>query len=437
MSHATVPNLVQSLTPFAQPESQYTSYIPFRTLTARLIGSAPNFYPIISLSSSCINTHVGLFSPSFHSPSVDLRMCPISPSLRRTAFLVSSLTFDCAYCVAHAAAFGDMLQGSKESQICYNGKHPKDTVDPDAEHLTPAESAVIRLSVASAKRGFLPAETELKPLCMSVKELLGASGLEIIKGVISFAGCLNTLMDTLGVQLEEGAQQFAVEHFRKVAIDFKTGKHHNENVSEHQPTNTGGLLSNVYGVIDLTRAMISAMIYERTLYQGIPNNDDELNKWMKDQIGERLSQFFINIRGIGLKRAICFGIRENLMAPSESRCWSLKERCGLLYLYASKVGCQQMVDLAVHITENTEPCEQTVMQAFVEGKESAVWSEAMMNARRKVIEHLDMAASDSGSCTTSIMETCSPEQVVELAGFLSWLCYWRRNVLLFASDKLC
>lgn len=438
MSQPPTATLRRSLTPFAQPDSVYSSYIPFRTLTARLIGSAPSFYPIATLSPACINTHVALFSPSFHSPAVDLRLSPVSPSLRRTAFLVSSLTFDCAYCVAHAAAFGDMLRGSLEAQVCYTGMHPQDTLNPDAEHLATEEAATIRLAVAVAKRGPIPAESDLEPLCKHLKELLGSNGLETIKGVIAFTGCLNTLMDTLGVQLEEGAKLFAVQHFQKVDMDFKPGKHDIGTVSQPQSVDTSGVLSTFYGMLDLARAMISAKMFEAKLYQGIPSNGDDLNKWMEDKIGERLSGFFHNIKGVGLKRAVCFGLRENLLARSESRCWSLRERCGLLHLYGWKVGCQPMMDVAMHVSENAERCEVGAIQKLAEGEEeNGEWSQAMMIASKLLTGHFDVAERDSVHEIASIMETCPPEKVVELVGFLSWLCYWHRTVVLFGSDEIC
>ncbi|GAB0492631.1 hypothetical protein MMPV_003899 [Pyropia vietnamensis] len=207
----------------------------------------PSFYPILGLAPSALATHVGLFARYFGVPAVDMRTPgSLSPAHRRLAFLTASRVFGCDYCTAHACAFGDMFRGSSMSQAVrrrqrpLRGRRPRggdaagggsggggggdgggdgtdwrsdvdglvlDPQDPDA---TPTEVAILKYVTLAVMRPFPEARRpELSKAADALRAAIGRGAFETLRGVVSFAGALNSMTDVLGAVLEPGVQRVA------------------------------------------------------------------------------------------------------------------------------------------------------------------------------------------------------------------------------------
>jgi len=268
--------ITAALAPHAAPPSAYARYAPYLVMTARFLGEPPSFYPIMALGPAALATHVGLFARFFGVPAVDMRLPgTLSVAHRRLAFLTASRVFNCTYCTAHACAFGDMMRGSVISQAARSrkGKGPAgaggqdvgpaakqaggklgaappsppsvgasdggggdgsppygvvvlDAHDPSA---TSAEVAILTYVTLAVRRPFPDTERpRLAAAGAAVSDALGVGAFETLRGVVAFAGCLNVVMDTLGVPLEAGSAAFAAAILPRQpsGAPWSAGPHH-------------------------------------------------------------------------------------------------------------------------------------------------------------------------------------------------------------------
>jgi len=101
-----------------------------------------------------------------------------------------------------------------------------DAHDPSA---TPAEVAILTYVTLAVRRPFPDTERpRLAAAGAAVSDALGAGAFETLRGVVAFAGCLNVVMDTLGVRLEEGSAAFAAAILPREpgGAPWSAGPHH-------------------------------------------------------------------------------------------------------------------------------------------------------------------------------------------------------------------
>lgn len=243
--------LMAALKPYSAPPTAYGRYTPFLTLTARLLGECPSYYPVLSLAPAALATHVGLFSRLFGSPAVDVRAPgALPPRLRRLAYMAASRANGCAYCAANGCAFGDVFRGPIAAQMARarirdgeaaaaaaanpagdggsgggggggnagssrggSGGRPHRTtlrIDADDADATAAEAAILRLVALAVPRPFPPALLpRLAAATHAVRAAVGAPAAEMVQSVVALAGAVNTLTGALGVPPEPAARRLA------------------------------------------------------------------------------------------------------------------------------------------------------------------------------------------------------------------------------------
>lgn len=453
--------IIEALAPHALEPHEYSEYHAYLEMTKRFLGEHPSFYPTLCLAPAAIRTHVGLFARMFHAPGVDMRLPGfLSPRLRRLAFITASAAFDCAYCTAHAFCFGDMLRGSVPSQVKRgSGSQAQVPLDPESDVLTKAESCVVRYATAAVRRPFYeePEGSTLKELADDLKALVGARGLEIVKAVVAFSGALNTVMDVQGVTLEAEVQNFTVQHLPTMDGEaWEPCDHHwnptveaNEPFEGERPELLGipGKVANIAELAATMPAACSGMKYEMfTLYEGIPYRTSKLNTWVEDRIGPVGAHFFTNMRGTELKRAFCFGLRENLLVQKTAsqksaspREWKLSQRLCFLYVFARVTGSSTLLDVAISImpvcTDENGRRRHAVRQLndFAECQADMMFSD-MAAARRLVVAGATRMDNIGADVVYDLVRACSPQAIMELASMLSFFEMWRRLDLLFADD---
>lgn len=99
------------------------------------------------------------------------------------------------------------------------------------------------------------------------------------------------------------------------------------------------------------------MWYEMfTLYTGIPMRQSRLDIWVEERLGANGAAFFMNINGIELKRAFCFGLRENVLVEGpkrrtipDARNWTLLERVKFLHKFGTVTESDYLKEVAIHL----------------------------------------------------------------------------------------
>lgn len=424
-------------------DAEFAAYRPMQQMTASVLGVSPSFYPLACTSKAAIHTHIGLFGKSFHMPQVDMGLSTMTPTLRRTAFLCSSVTFDCSYCTAHACAVGDVFRGSMEEQIRRGASAPVDCLDPDAPNISAATSATIRLAKASSVRHFIPSASAISPLKDAVAQELGSAGLEAVMTTICFTGCLNTFMDVLGAELETDVGRFASSHLAAVGISYEEGIHKSTEESEtsEELKPYGQVLGSIANGLRLVSSIpyfVRGMMLERRLYVGIPSSDDGLDSWVLEHLGY-IPSFLENINGTDFKRAVCFGLRENLLPDgndngNEVRVWGRDDRCALMYTYGSVVGCHELMELADHLKISVTLVD---LKRFADRTQEGTWSDSCWDARQVVLDQSIKAENVSQGTIRQITNSCQTEGIIELVGLLSFFCFWYRLERLFGTRSEC
>lgn len=283
---------------------------------------------------------------------------------------------------------------------------------------------------------------------------VGARGLEVVKSVIAFSGALNTIMDVQGVTLEGDLQAFTQQHFpTSDGESWRPNEHHlNKTMEASEPwegerpelLGVGGKISNIKSLLGTMPAAISGMKYEMgTLYEGIPYRSAKLLDWMDARLALAHVPWFAGIQGFELKRAFCFGLRENLLVEDAQgpRQWSLPARLCFLYLFACVTKTSRLADAAVSLMP------------------SARYERGVGNARHELVAFVSCDPEDLYPCVAAgrslvhavalrtdninvdlvqeVTETCTPEAIMELGSMLQFFEMWRRMDLLFSTNSLC
>ena len=93
-------------------------------------------------------------------------------------------------------------------------------------------------------------------------------------------------------------------------------------------------------VLAYTRAAVA--------YKYIPYRTVELYAWMKEPLGEENYAWFRAIRATELKRAFCFGLRENVVVDDDQkRCWSPASRSCFIFLFARVTESLTLSEMAI------------------------------------------------------------------------------------------
>ncbi|PXF43203.1 hypothetical protein BWQ96_07032 [Gracilariopsis chorda] len=458
--------LTEALVPYALPESSFRQFIPCREVTKRFLGEDVSFYPVMALSPVAMHTHIGLFRRCFYAPFVELRLSAVTPELRQIAFVASTSTFECSYCLAHGLAFGDMLSGAMENQLRRGCPLPKYSVNLEAEHLTPIQSAVIRLAIAVSKRKHTASKGQLLPLCQNLSRLFANGGnkhhshdVEVIKSIVCFVGALNTFMGIMGVQLEPKASAFASVRAAEVGVNFEPGIHasatHNTDShrdsqsgghSDHMSakhSSVGGILANFIDFVGLVPDIIAMMALEREIYSETPTSNEALDEWVKHQLSGNVPQFMANIQRLGFKQAVCFGLQANVLRGSEHSAngdksevkWTRRERCGLMYVYGTVVGCEEMRVLGKKLCPNGNTSD---FKSLMNNQECETkWSSGFVAAKTVVVEHIVNAENVSTETIQLIVKEFPAEGVVEVVSLISFLCFLHRVIMLFNDEEMC
>lgn len=433
------------------PPSAYATYAPYITMTARFTGSPPSFYNILSLSSAAIRTHTGLFARFFHAPQVDLRLPHfLSPELRRLAFVAASDAFSCDFCKASAFSFGDMFRGSLPSQVRRgHGDQAQTPIHPGDAHLTPEQRAVLAYARAAVER---PLAHGLALLGAEVQRLVGPRGFEVVNAVVAFSGASNTLMDVLGVTLGSEVQSFALQHLPADGESWTVDDHH-KNVCDFEACEPWvgeepslmGLRGNADNFISLLAALPSAckgMKYEMLEYEGIPYRTTKLYTWVDERLGQENCAWFRAIQGTELKRAFCFGLRENVLVEDNTeRCWSPASRFCFLYLFARVTGSVPLAEMAVELyptaaTDTSGNFDQPRRQLsrFARCANADLLPEVAVG-RHLVFASAVRMGNVSDELVEKLVNTCAPEAIVELASLISFFELWRRMIALFTPHS--
>ncbi|KAJ1534424.1 hypothetical protein HK096_003894 [Nowakowskiella sp. JEL0078] len=192
------PTLYDLLTPHV-PDSDKTNieFMPFQTLTGWMVGSPEKSLAYYALWKPAARGYQFALARMLSIPKIDLKLCSISPRLRRSIMLVSSMQYRCHYCAAHAAGVGDLLKGSWRAQVSaktetsvisnaskstpyFQNESRMDLIqpitDPMDRRISPKESDILRLVTAASR---IPSKVtpELKK---NVIRSIGVEGLQIV-----------------------------------------------------------------------------------------------------------------------------------------------------------------------------------------------------------------------------------------------------------------
>lgn len=457
----TIPSIDSALENHKQSRSQYPEYHKYIRMIRRLVSGEPPFYDILSLSSAGMRTHFGCFARFFHLPAVDLGLPGhISPEMRRLVFISASNEFDCSYCTVHACSFGDMFRGSAVNQM----KRMKGP-NSNSAHGKKIEAIVVKYATAAVQRPFrgMLGEQSFAEINEALRIQLGDNGIEVVKAIIAFTGALNTLTDTLGPKIESNLQNFALRYLKTeqnlpwvpTLRAWNPNLEANQNGNGSDETNFQDepnsdescepkrpVTENIDDLLDTMPSAMAGMAYEAlVLYRGIPYMNFKLQAWLELRIGQPGARFFHQIRGIELKRAFCFALRENVFVEEKLvREWSLTQRLYFLYVFGQVTGAEALCNVASSCFERNvsiSPASHKGSMIMNPKQFACCSSEMLPGAEASGREMVVCVATALGRITERVIqdlvEKCSPEAIVELTSMLSFFELWRRMDLLFAA----
>lgn len=259
-------------------------------------------------------------------------------------------------------------------------------------------------------------------------------------------------MDVQGVTLEGELQSFTQQHFpTSDGESWRPNDHHfnksmeaNEPWEGERPELLGilGKISNIVGLMGTMPAAISGMKYEMgTLYEGIPFRSAKLQEWVDARLGPGGAPWLSLIQGFELKRAFCFGLRENVLAEDRQgpRQWSLPARLCFLYLFACVTQSPRLADSAVSMMPNSRyergsGNARHELTAFLSCDSEDLYP--CVAAGRRLVHAVSIKMDNiSTELVEELTDTCSPEAVIELGSMLSFFECWRRMDLLFSTTS--
>eukprot|EP00177_Eucheuma_denticulatum_P001366 GFKZ01002481.1.p1 GENE.GFKZ01002481.1~~GFKZ01002481.1.p1 ORF type:complete len:464 (-),score=69.49 GFKZ01002481.1:3293-4648(-) len=346
--------LYHALTP-AQltPEQWRARYGVFLDLSTRVLEVTPTFSSLSHHSSLTLNFYFGAITSCLRIPACDLRMTSLSPRERRLALLESSLTHRCKHCVGHSCVLGDVFRGSQYQQAVRRGG-----VDEFGKERVEGADDVIRRLVReaceipggvgdAARRDFV--------------QLFGEKGYDELTSMVAFMGWLNFVMGSLGFPLESRAVPFATLLLKAEGVQFtiddavaddgghQAGRDAVDKVTGKEAAGVGRRVAlrveNVARVLRLVPSVVRASARERRMFRGVPTSMRRLDEFAKGVLG--CLPCFVRVVEEGvLKRALMFGVREVFVGEGETA-WGRAERIALFYVFARKVGNNELVGDAV------------------------------------------------------------------------------------------
>ncbi|KAJ1543534.1 hypothetical protein HK096_008411, partial [Nowakowskiella sp. JEL0078] len=193
------PTLFELLKPYVPDSGEINEeFKSFQAISGWMIGSPENCLNHFALWKPAAKGYQFALARMFSIPKIDFKLAAITPRLRRSILLVSSMQYRCHYCAAHAAGVGELLKGSWRSQVALkvetnvlseqsmgkkrNASRPearseliKPIIDPMDKRINFKESDVLRLVTAASR---IPSKVtpELKK---NVIEGIGEEGLQI------------------------------------------------------------------------------------------------------------------------------------------------------------------------------------------------------------------------------------------------------------------
>lgn len=211
------------------------------------------------------------------------------------------------------------------------------------------------------------------------------------------------------------------------------------------------------------QAATSGLKVESELYAGIPSTAPGLDAWAVARLGARGARFLANIRGLELRRACCFALRENVLydpamdgpgvaggaagaaasampspAATPARHWTLDERLALWYVFARTTAAAGLAADAVACMAAASGRRRADIRAawdayYGRGDAGAGRADA---ARRLVLAVGVKTENVSAALVALVTDVLPPGAVVELASLLSVAEMWRRLRVLFILNDL-
>lgn len=428
--------IYQTLKPHALSDKAFARFKPLQDLIVRVLGEPPNCDNLNAISPTTFYIDLVLTGPSFTMPQSDLGISPMTIALRVASFFTASYNFDCAYCAAHACVAGDVFKGSIDQQVRRGAPLPLFTTDVNHPDLSAAERASMKLAKAASARKNLPPTAELRKLVQSLRDEAGDEAVEGVKACICMAGFLNACMDTLGVELESGANHFARFVLGKAGIRFEEGIHKSTREYNEPRPQTGivGILANIASLLGVLPSLVRVKLMEREALEGLPQSGAALEQWAQQNLGY-VPACVRNIQRVDLKRAACFGIRHIMLSDGEEKyhgrkMWSLDERCAFLYTYGREVGCDELMDLATKLAK----VHRRELEGLANGSGEERWSEGVQAAREVIKRQLAAPENVVDDVVERVTSVCQPQAVIELVGMIAWFCYYYRMVTLFGDE---
>jgi hypothetical protein len=178
------------------------------------------------------------------------------------------------------------------------------------------------------------------------------------------------------------------------------------------------------------------------LYKGIPYRGAKLQEWVDERLGYGSTPWFGHIIGTELRRAFCFGLRENLLVDEAqgAREWSLPVRLCFLYLFARVTEAPRLADAAVALMpasryERGVGSAKHELSAFVSTDSKDLYP--CVAAGRHLVNAASLKTDNiSPDLVAELTETCSPEAILKLASLVSFYELWRRMDLLFTPADI-
>jgi len=229
------------------------------------------------------------------------------------------------------------------------------------------------------------------------------------------------------------------------------------------PGSSSSRRANVWDFFRTVSAATSSMRLEAQLYKGIPSTGDGVQAWADARLGARGARFLTHIRGVELRRACCFALRENVLfdptvdapaaggggAPSATgpavppdvppaRHWALDERLALFYVFGRVTASADLVDDALSAagvaTGRPRAALRGEWEAYHRRGDAG-------DGRRDVARRLTAAAATrtenvGAPLVAAVTAVCTPGAIMELASLLSFLEMWRRLRLLYGLNEL-
>lgn len=255
-----------------------------------------------------------------------------------------------------------------------------------------------------------------------------------------------------GFTLEQDVQAFTTQHlptldgeqWRPNDLHFNAAFEATEPWEGERPEllGLGGKLANIRELMGTMPAAMSGIKYEMgTLYEGIPYRSAKLQQWIDDRLGVGSAPWFSHIQGFELRRAFCFGLRENILVEETQgeRQWNVAARLCFLYLFARVTESPSLAGAAVAFMPSnrngtTARNAKHELCAFVSCASEELYP-SVAAGRRLVYAAALKTDNISADIVDELTETCSPEGMLELASLLSFFELWRRMDLMFSPKE--